>query len=194
MQELVATARSLTMVLPLAIALAGCQENAGSKPAGAPGAGTAVDAKAGLRIPANYRQSYQGMGSWAVAADSGSGAKELHIVYASPGAADAYRRTGHWPDGAVLVKEVFAAATAPMTTGTVSRADKLKGWFVMVRDGGNTHPGDKRWGDGWGWAWFDAGDPGKSATTDYRSDCLTCHEPARATELTYIGGYPALAR
>jgi hypothetical protein len=30
----------------------------------------------------------------------------------------------------VLVKEVFDAATGAMTTGTVSHAQTLKGWFV----------------------------------------------------------------
>ena len=52
------------------------------------------------------------------------------------------------------MKEVFATATAPMTTGTVSRADQLQGWFVMVKDRKNDHPDNKLWGDGWGWSSF----------------------------------------
>jgi hypothetical protein len=32
------------------------------------------------------------------------------------------------------VKEVFATATGPMTTGTVSHVETLEGWFVMVKD------------------------------------------------------------
>jgi hypothetical protein len=36
----------------------------------------------------------------------------------------------------VLVKEVFDAATGKMATGTVSRAEKLKDWFVMMKDKG----------------------------------------------------------
>ena len=67
-----------------------------------------VDAAGHLRVPADYRTLYQALGSWAIAADSGQGSKEVHAVYASPGAIDAYRKTGHFPDGAVLVKEVFA--------------------------------------------------------------------------------------
>ena len=93
----------------------------------------------------------------------------MHAVYASPGAIDAYRKTGHFPDGAVLVKEVFATSTNEMTTGTVSHADKLKGWFVMVRDSKGTHPGNPLWGDGWGWSWFDADKPLKTTSTDYHS-------------------------
>ena len=69
------------------------------------------------------------------AAESEKGSKELHIVYASPGAVVAYRQTGRFPNGAVLVKELFHAATGQMTTGTVSRADSLKGWFVARQRG-----------------------------------------------------------
>src|SRR5262245_60186434 len=71
-------------------------------------AATVVDAAGHLRVPADYRTLYQALGTWAIAADSGQGSKEMHAVYASPGAIDAYRKTGHFPDGAVLVKEVFA--------------------------------------------------------------------------------------
>ena len=96
--------------------------------------GAVDDAQGNLHVPDGYRTTYQLLGSWAVAADQGQGSKELHIVYALPGTIDAYRKDGHFPDDTVLVKEVYQAATAQMTTGTVSRVDTLKGWFVMVRD------------------------------------------------------------
>jgi Cytochrome P460 len=153
-----------------------------------------VDAAGHLRVPADYRTLYQALGSWAIAGDSGQGTKEIHAVYASPGAIDAYRKTGHFPDGAVLVKEVFATSTNEMTTGTVSHADKLKGWFVMVRDSKGTHPGNPLWGDGWGWSWFDADKPLKTTSTDYHSDCQGCHVPAQATDWIYVNGYPVLRR
>lgn len=151
-----------------------------------------VDAAGHLRVPADYRTLYQALGTWAIAADNGKGSNELHSVYASPGTIDAYRKTGRFPDGAVLVKEVFAASTNEMTTGTVSRAQSLKGWFVMVKDSKNTHPGDPLWGDGWGWSWFDADEPLKTTSTDYHSDCLGCHTPAQATDWIYVNGYPVL--
>src|SRR5262249_40689905 len=84
-----------------------------------------------LRVPDDYRTAYQLLGCWGVAADEGRGSKELHVVYASPGTITAYREDGRFPDGAVLVKEVFQAATGEKTTGTVSNAESLKGWFVM---------------------------------------------------------------
>jgi hypothetical protein len=153
----------------------------------------AVDDPAGnLHVPDGYRSSYQFLGSWTVAAEQGQGAKELHVVYASPGTITAYRRDGRFPDGAVLVKEVFQATTEQMTTGTVSHAETLKGWFVMMKDRNTRHAGNKLWGDGWGWSWFDAADPSKTTSTDYKIDCQSCHVPARVSDWIYVGGYPPL--
>ena len=161
---------------------------------GASDEATVVDAKGNLRVPENYRELYQALGSWAIAADSGAGSKQIHEVYASPGAIAAYRKTGRFPDGTILVKEVFSGATANMTTGTVSHADTLKGWFVMVKDRTDSHPGNPIWGDGWGWSWFDVGNPMKTTSTDFKSDCLGCHVPAQSTDWIYVGGYPVLRR
>lgn len=151
-----------------------------------------VNAHGDLRVPENYRTSYEFLGTWAVAADEGAGAKQMHSVYASPGTSAAYRKTGKFPDGTVLVKEVFAAATAKMSTGTVSRSDELKGWFVMVKDTKHSHADNKLWGDGWAWSWFDVGTPTKTSSTDYKKDCQSCHVPATSTDWIYVQGYPTL--
>jgi hypothetical protein len=50
------------------------------------------------------------------------------------------------------------------------------------------------WGDGWGWSWFDAANPTKTTSTDYRLNCKSCHVPAQATDWIYVDGYPALKR
>jgi Cytochrome P460 len=153
-----------------------------------------VDASGNLRVPADYRAVYQFLGNWAVAADQGQGSKEIHVVYASPDAIASYRKDGRFPDGSVLVKEVFEATSAAMTTGTVSHAQKLKGWFVMVKDSKNSHPGNRLWGEGWGWSWFDAANPVKTTSKDFRTDCLGCHIPAKATDWIYVSGYPGLKK
>jgi hypothetical protein len=153
-----------------------------------------ADASGNLHVPDDYRQAYEFLGSWAVAADQGGASKELHNVYASPGTTAAYRKDGKFPNGAVLVKEVLQATTKAMTTGTVSRADTLKGWFVMVKDNKDLHPGNHLWGNGWGWSWFDAADASKTTSTDYRINCLSCHVPAQASDWVYIDGYLPLKR
>ena len=50
------------------------------------------------------------------------------------------------------------------------------------------------WGDGWGWALFEAKDPKRNVATDYRTDCKTCHIPAKKDDWVYVRGYPALAK
>ena len=130
-----------------------------------------VDANGNLRVPADYRAVYQFLGSWAVAADQGQGSKEIHVVYTSPDTIAAYRKDGHFPDGSVLVKEVFEATTAAMTTGTVSHAQKLKGWFVMVKD-------SKRYAatGGWGFEEF-RGDSqtDRMIANEAATKCYACH-------------------
>ena len=191
------TAKTIGIALAAALVVGSVAALAQSR-AHAFGAETAaakvVDASGNLRVPENYRLRYQALGSWAIAADGAAGSKEMHEVYASPGAIAAYQKTGRFPDGTVLVKEVFGAATASMTTGTVSHLETLKGWFVLVKDSKNSHPGNPLWGDGWGWSWFDAGNPLKTTSTDYKSDCQGCHVPAKSTDWIYVNGYPALRR
>ena len=100
--------------------------------AAGPSPDAVADSDGALRVPADYRSMYEYLGTWAVAADKGEGSKQLHSVYASPGAVAAFRANGHFPDGAVLVKEVYDAATGPMTTGTVSHAETSR---RLVRHG-----------------------------------------------------------
>lgn len=150
-----------------------------------------------LHVPdADYRQDWVLLGSFSVRADDAEqGAKELHVVYAKPETVNAYRKTGAFPDGAVLVKDVFATKTETLTTGVASYADTLQGRFVMVKDQGDKYA-DKSplWGDGWGWAFYEGNETEKTITTDYRKDCLGCHEPARNQDLIYVQGYPVLRR
>ena len=153
-----------------------------------------VDSEGNMRMPADYRTNFQMLGTWAVAADNAPGSKEMHVVYASPGTIAAYRKGRRFPDGAILVKEVFKTATKPMTTGTVSSAGTLAGWFVMVKDDVGRFPKNKLWGDGWGWSWFDAANPKKTTSTDYKKDCQSCHIPAQKSDWVYTHGYPPLGR
>ena len=41
----------------------------------------------------------------------------------------------------------------------------------MVKDSKNSHPGNRLWGEGWGWSWFDAANPVKTTSKDFRTDC-----------------------
>jgi hypothetical protein len=153
-----------------------------------------VDAQGNLRVPDDYQTRYQSLGAWSIATAPGTGVGQMHLVYASPASIEQFRRLGHFPDGTVLVKEVWAASTKSMATGTVSRPDQLKGWFVMMKASRNLHPENKLWGDGWAWSWFDADNRTKTTSTDYTKDCKGCHVPAQMTDWIYSDGYAALRR
>src|SRR5262250_999928 len=118
---------------------------------------------------------------------------QMHMTYASPGSAEAYRKTGKFPDGTVLVKEVFGTDHAQMTTGDAHWASGTKDWFVMIKDEKGRYTDNPLWGDGWGWALFKSDAPDKQVATDYKKDCQGCHIPARSTDWIYVQGYPVLA-
>jgi hypothetical protein len=122
-----------------------------------------------------------------LAENPADGAKKLHFVYTERKNLEAYLKTGSFPDGTVLVKDVFAGKTGTFTTGTVSYADDLLGRFVLFRDSSNAKAGSSpRFGDGWGWAYYQGSETKMTVTTNYKTDCLGCHEPARATDLVYV--------
>ena len=171
-----------------------------------------VDMKTGaIHVPENYTR-WATLGTWAHAntelkatkdhPKGNPGSIEYHVVYTQPETIDYYRKYGGFPDGAVLVKELLHAETMPMTTGpAVSHATKLKGWFVLVRDTEGRFKDSKLWGNGWGWSLFNAGDPMKTVSTDFKVDCMGCHlpaldlAPAKAVEddkWIYTLGYPVL--
>jgi hypothetical protein len=148
-----------------------------------------VDKSGNIRKPANVRDTYQALGAYTVLDPKGN---QMHVTYASPGTAEAFRQTGKFPDGAVLVKEVFGTEHAQMTTGDAHWASGTKVWFVLIKDSKGRYPGSALWGDGWGWALFKADAPDKQVATDYKKDCLGCHIPAKGTDWIYVNGYPVL--
>jgi hypothetical protein len=46
----------------------------------------------------------------------------------------------------------------------------------------------------WGWALFESKDPNRNVATDYRTDCRTCHVPAKRDDWVYVRGCPVLAK
>jgi len=151
-----------------------------------------VDKNGIIRKPADYRDRYQALGVFSVVDYNND--TEMHYTYASPGAAENYRKTGKFADGTVLVKEVFASDHAQLTTGDAHWATGTKVWFVMMKDEKGRYPGNPLWGDGWGWALYKSDAPDKQVATDYKKDCLGCHVPAKATDWIYVQGYPVLGK
>jgi cytochrome c len=151
---------------------------------------TLVGGEGQISFPQNFPQGFMFIGAWAVDARPGEG--EIHAVYARPTDIDAFRQAGKFPDGAILVKEVSGVKSSALTTGSASWAHGRKTWFLMVKDDKGRFAGHPLWGDGWGWAQFDPADTSKQIATNYRSDCKSCHLPARSSDWIYSFGYPAL--
>lgn len=147
-----------------------------------------------LRVPeVNYRKDWVQLGTFSVLhEETTKGAKELHITYTERKNVEAFLKAGAFPDGTILVKDVWSAKTEDLTTGTASYADKLAGRFVMVRDEKGALGSGPRFGDGWGWAFYKGAETIKTVTGDYQVDCLACHEPVRDQGLLYLQGYSVL--
>lgn len=162
-----------------------------------------VDPETGaIRVPDDYTE-WPVLGTWAHAkVEGGPGLQEYHVVYTQPETIKYYQKNRRFPDGAVLVKELLNAETMSMTTGpAVGHATTVKGWFVLVRDTKGRFTQSSLWGDGWGWSLFDPDDPSHTVSTNYQTDCLPCHTPARslarpnavdADKWIYAFGYPVL--
>ena len=120
----------------------------------------------------------------------------MHDVYAEPSAVEGFRKTGQWPDGTTLVKEISGIREGQKTTGFAQWAGEAGVWFVMVRDRQNRFPENKAWGEGWGWALFTKDSPETTTTTNWKGEgfnnCFGCHIPAKDTEWVFIEGYPAV--
>ncbi len=130
------------------------------------------------------------LGSWFVPAGEAAG---FHHVYTQPEAIAAYRETGVFPDGAVLLKELRGFSRANYTTGSdVASPSAPTQWFLMVKDAEGRNAENPLWREGWGWALFKADAPGKNVAKGFATDCQGCHLPARATDWVYVQGYPRL--
>ncbi|MBX9579052.1 MAG: cytochrome P460 family protein [Gemmataceae bacterium] len=151
-----------------------------------------VDDKGNITLPADYRTAFTHLGTFATASKVGGPVDQLHGVYARPEDVKAYQTDGKFPDGAVIVKDVYKTKTADLTTGTVTWATDIDIWFVMVKDAKGRFNRNDLWGDGWGWALFQSKNPTKQTATDYKTDCRACHVPAKQDDWLYVRGYPVL--
>jgi len=151
-----------------------------------------VDQVGGIALPDPkiVRAEWAHLGTWAV--QGNDGVSEFHTVYTQRDTVSGYQKTGRFPDGAVLVKEVRMAASGTMTTGDVSWNSNEVLWFVMVKDTKDRFPDNPIWANQWGWGLFRASDPAKNVATDFSVDCMSCHLPARDTDWVYTQGYRVL--
>ena len=153
-----------------------------------------VDKDGEISLPKGYRQNWAHLGSWAVARKRGSDVVEMHDVYTPAETIAAYNKTGEFPDGAVLVKEVRKSQVDLLTTGHAAWSTDMKVWFVMIKDQKGRFESNDHWGEGWGWALFEAKDPTKNVSVDYETSCIDCHAPVEDSDWVFVYGYPNLKK
>jgi cytochrome c len=159
-----------------------------------------VDSKGNISLPSDFRSTWTHLGTWVVTSQAAAGIKlgltapglGLHEVYTQSESLKSYKSVGKWPDGTMLIQEVRTMKWEDLPTGHVITEGDATEWFVMIKDTKERFPRNTNWGDGWGWALFKPGDLKKNISTDYKEDCLGCHEVAKETGKVFIQGYPTL--
>jgi len=150
-----------------------------------------VDDAGNIQFPKGFRTSMTHLGSWFV---PDGGASGFHGVYTEKDTIKVFRETGKFPDGATLVKELRSSASSDYTTGANVKheTETIKQWFVMIKDSKARFPKNQVWGDGWGWALFKTDSLSKNNASNYKTDCLGCHIPAKEKDWIYTEAYPIL--
>lgn len=113
---------------------------------------------------------------------------EFHNVYIDPAAYAAYRRTGRFADGTVILKELVSVGGKSMASGNGYFQGDFVSLEAMVKDRGRypQEPG--------GWAFFrfgEAPDYESVGTRMKTADCNTCHATA-AEDYVFTDTYPVL--
>ncbi len=186
---------ALAAGLPIAASRAASYDQQGSAmrtPASADAAAAAQDLPAydgaRLRAPTDYRE-------W-VYATTGldmsynrinlPGHHMFDSVFVNPGAWQAFKRTGTWPDKTVMVLESRGAKTK----GSINKRGYYQDTDLM---GIEVHVKDvARYGED-GWAFFAFDDVEKPAAMIPRNnDCYSCHKAHGAVDTTFVQFYPTM--
>ncbi len=111
-----------------------------------------------------------------------AGGSVFDNVFVDPAAWRSFRKTGHWPDGAVFVLESRGASSH----GSINRrgqyqTEELMGVEAHVRD-------EKRFKGGWGFFALDGAAPAR--VLPQSAPCYACHQAHGAVDTTFTQFYP----
>lgn len=127
-----------------------------------------------------------------------AGFPEFHHVYIEPRAYAEYKRTGRFPEGTTIVKELVLLKQGQYQDGSRDEAsgrgffaDRFAGIDMMVKD-------SKRFPETGGWGFFNFGhrEPpyAKTATAAPSSECSFCHTASATYDMVFTSFYPILGR
>ncbi|BEU05031.1 hypothetical protein OAG1_38310 [Agarivorans sp. OAG1] len=142
-----------------------------------------------IAFPADFQRNLVHLGTTAVMSES-MRVQNLNGIYTQAAAVEAYNSTGKWPDGTLFVKDVKLVSSERLTTGLVYHQQANDVFFVMIKDTQGRFANNPHWGEGWGWAMFDA--TPTVNVSESRAQCQACHAPRRDNDWLYTDQYPAL--
>lgn len=114
---------------------------------------------------------------------------EFHNVYIHPSDFEEYKKTGKFPDGTILVKELVSVGSKQATSGKGYFMGEFNGLEAAVKD-------SKRFPDEPGhWAYFSFGHKyplAKVTSKQPVATCNTCHGANAAEDYVFVQYYPVL--
>ena len=122
---------------------------------------------------------------------------EYHNVYIEPGSYEIYKKTGEFPDGTIMFKEL--QLTLPGENPDGSRTEQSgRGYFPGAFNGADVTVKDtKRYADtgGWGYYKFNHHEPkAPTATVQPRDKCAFCHIASAKKDEVWTQFYRLLDR
>lgn len=150
--------------------------------------------KGELKLPADFRRwVFLGSPLTPHTLNGGNaGFPEYHNVYVQHHAFEAYRRTGQFPEGTILVKELQLTLPGQHPDGSRGEASG-RGFFPAALNGIDISVKDsKRFKDTNGWGFFNFGHHAppyaKTAAVQPKAACAGCHE-SNATDMVFSKFY-----
>ena len=141
-----------------------------------------------LQRPTNYRQ-WIFIGAPVTPNDMNDGHAafpEFHDVYIDRTAFAAYMKTGEFPKGTVIVKELVSVGGKHAASGNGYFPGKFNGLAAAVKDTA------KFGGTRYGWGYFDFGAAKKTAAVGPAQSCNACHKASAAKDMVFTQYYPVL--
>ncbi len=114
---------------------------------------------------------------------------EFHNVYVDPTAFDSYEKTGEFPDGTVVIKELLSVGTKKASSGKGYFMGEFTGLEVSIKDKSRfkDEPGN--------WAFFSFGHEYPLAATaapQPAANCAACHGNLADEDYVFTQYYPVL--
>ncbi len=201
---LLIVAISVFVVLPViagpTVTVAQIEKKAPAAAAGVKGKGAAraeagpiFDDQGNLLQPENYR-AWIFVGSAVTPNDLNNGHAafpEFHIVYINPSSFKEHKKTGKFPDGTILVKELTNVGAKQAPSGNGYFMGNYQGLAASVKDSKRfpKEPGN--------WAYFNFSEEGgkltKTAKAQPTASCNTCHQASAADDWVFTQYYPVLS-